>query len=180
MFQRGWTRRCALQRPCFARPISLLAPHSCAASAQDLAWLTWALAVLRFRPEEPWLADLLAGWAARTAAGAPPDAQALSMAVWALWSLDVAPPGEWLDAQLELAAGVGPNATAAAGLRGARGVGAQRLFPGATCQSLALLAHCTARMGHTPPPGVRASLLEAAVPLLQRGSAQVGWAGLGA
>ncbi|KAG2494395.1 hypothetical protein HYH03_007448 [Edaphochlamys debaryana] len=103
-----------------------------------------------------------------------PDAHSLSLLVWALWRLGVAAPPDWLDAALSHCArpagrwhGASSGAPFASAASAAAGP-----FPGATCQSLGLLAYCVARAGHTPPAGVQSALLEAAGPLLQRGSAQ--------
>ncbi|GIL67386.1 hypothetical protein Vafri_20787 [Volvox africanus] len=112
------------------------------------------------------------------------DAHSLSLVLWALWRLGVAAPPAWLDGAVDLVAvpsaptDTAPtsfcsrqNGAATPPLRSPPRVMAAP-FAGATCQSLALVSYCLARMGHTPSPGVSAALLAAAEPLLQRGSAQ--------
>ncbi|GIL85081.1 hypothetical protein Vretifemale_13712, partial [Volvox reticuliferus] len=112
------------------------------------------------------------------------DAHSLSLMLWAVWRLGVAAPPAWLDGAVGLCAVPSArtdaalpfsctrrNGPAAPSLRNPSSV-AVAPFAAATCQSLALVSYCLARMGHTPPPRVRAELLAAAEPLLQGGSAQ--------
>ncbi|GLC34203.1 hypothetical protein PLESTM_000169200 [Pleodorina starrii] len=139
--------------------------------------------------DDPWVAASGAppGAAVEAAAsGRRADAHSLSLLLWALWRLDVAAPPAWLDGALSQCAfptaitSTTPSAAAAAAANPnpflppvrSKGGGTTAPFPAATCQSLALVSYCTARMGHTPPARVRQALLAAAGPLLQRGSAQ--------
>ncbi len=148
-----------------------------ACNPMDLASFMWALAVWGHKPSERWLDALLRAWpvvqadrqggvgaagggagsswvrpAAEKQAVAAANGHSLSLVLWALWRLGVNVPGEWVE--------------------GALGCCAAARFRGATCQSLALMVYACARMGHVPGRGMREALLEAAAPLLQRGSVQ--------